>query len=227
MKTLHSLSVVAALGLASTLYAQAQTPPTPTETQPRTQTSTDTTAPGAASSPHQRNATSTPSPESATSGSTEPSAASSQAQRDAVPATHVAGASMKGGKTDEHGAKMVGTKVQMSTGENLGEVKEVLLDKQGNASYAVISHGAVMGVGGKRTAVPWATVKSAMHDDKLIMDRSQLQQAPVLPSGKTPDASTGTWSRDADTYWRAKVSTRSTNPSTPPSPAPTAEKERT
>jgi len=90
MKTLHSLSLVAALGLASTVYAQAQTPPTPTETQPSTRTSTDTTAPGAASSPHQRSATSKTSPESATSGSTEPSAASSQAQRDAVPATHVA-----------------------------------------------------------------------------------------------------------------------------------------
>jgi sporulation protein YlmC with PRC-barrel domain len=171
MKTLHSLGIVAALGLASTVYAQAQTPPNPTETQPSSQTS----------------------------------AASSQAQRDAVSATHVADASMKGSKADKHGAKMVGTKVQTSTGENLGEVKEVLLDKQGNASYAVISHGAVMGLGGKRTAVPWANVQSAMQDDQLIMDRSQLEQAPVLPSGKTPDVSSGTWSRDADTFWHAKL----------------------
>jgi sporulation protein YlmC with PRC-barrel domain len=130
---------------------------------------------------------------------------------------------MKGSKTDRHGANIVGAKVQMSTGENLGEVKEVLRDKQGNASYAVISHGAVMGLGGKRTAVPWETVESAMQDDKLIMERAQLEQAPVLPSGKTPDASSGTWSRDADTYWLAKVSTRSTSPSTP---APTPAKER-
>jgi len=108
-------------------------------------------------------------------------------------------------KADKAGAKMVGTKVQTSTGESLGEVKEVLLDKQGAASYAVISHGATMGLGGKRTAVPWANVKSAMQNDQLIMDRSQLEQAPVLPNGKTPDASSGTWSHDADTYWHAKL----------------------
>ena len=218
MKTLHSLSMVAALGLASTVYAQAQTAPDPIQTRPGAESSAaDSTAPGAASSPHLRTTISAKSPESATTGSTQPNAASSQHQRDAVPA---ADSNVKGGKTDKHGAKMVGTKVQMSTGENLGEVKEVLLDKQGNASYAVISHGAVMGVGGKRTAVPWATVKSAMQDDKLIMDRSQLEQAPVLPGSKTPDASSGTWSRDADTYWRAKVSTRSPSPSTSSS-APT------
>jgi hypothetical protein len=121
---------------------------------------------------------------------------------------------MKAGKTGKSGAQMVGMKVQMSTGENLGEVKEVLYDTRGDASYAVISHGGIMGMGIKRTAVPWATVKSAMHEDQLIMDRSQLEQAPVLPSGKTPDVSKGTWGRDADAYWQAKVSTRSTSSAT-------------
>jgi sporulation protein YlmC with PRC-barrel domain len=221
MKTLHSLSMLAALGLASTVYAQAPTAapnPNPVQTQPGADSSAGSTAPGTASSPHQRTTTSTKSTESATTGGNDPNAASSQHQRDAI---RTADSNAKGGKTDMHGEKMVGTKVQMSTGESLGEVKEVLLDKQGNASYAVISHGAIMGVGGKRTAIPWATVKSAMHDDKLIMDRSQLEQAPVLPGGKTPDVSNGTWSRDADLYWRAKVSTRSPSPSTSSSaPAP-------
>lgn len=207
MRTLHALSIVAALGLANTAYAQAQMPPNPTEAQ--RQTNTDTTAPSAASSPHQRNTTSMPSPESPASGNTQPNAASSQHQRDA---TKEAGVSMKDGKTEKSGAEMAGMKVQMSTGENLGEVQEVLYDTRGDASYAVMAHGGIMGVGIKRTAVPWATVRSAMHEGKLIMDRSQLEQAPVLPRGKTPDTSKGTWSRDADAYWQAKVSTRSTSP---------------
>ncbi|HKZ72794.1 MAG TPA: PRC-barrel domain-containing protein [Steroidobacteraceae bacterium] len=97
---------------------------------------------------------------------------------------------------------IVGTKVEMSSGENLGEVKEVLLDKQGDASYAIIAHGGFMGVNTKRTAVPWKTVETKMHDGKLVMDRSQLEHAPVLAGSKTPDASSGTWSRDADSYWR-------------------------
>jgi len=135
----------------------------------------------------------------------------------------VADANVKGSMTGKQTAKLVGAKVATPTGESLGEVKEVVVDTKGNPSYAVISHGAVMGVGGKRTAVPWATVQTAMQDDKLIMDRTQLEQAPVLQGSKTPDASSGTWSRDADTYWRAKVSTRSTSPMTgtsPSTPAP-------
>ena len=43
-----------------------------------------------------------------------------------------------------------------------------------------------------------------MQDDKLIMDRTRLEQAPVLVGMRTPDVSNGTWSRDADNYWRAK-----------------------
>jgi hypothetical protein len=54
-------------------------------------------------------------------------------------------------------------------------------------------------------------VKSSMHEDRLIMDRSQLEQAPVLAGNKTPDATTGTWSREADDYWRTKSSTRATS----------------
>jgi sporulation protein YlmC with PRC-barrel domain len=174
---------VAALGLASTVYAQAPTPQSSTQTHPGSPTATDVIAPVVASS-----------------------------------------------KADKHPAAVVGTKVQQSTGENIGEVKEVLLDRQGNASYAVVSYGAVMGIGAKRTAVPWASVKSGMRDGKLIMTRSRLEEAPVLPSGKVPDTSSGTWSHDADLYWRTKVSTRSTAPVTgdvSAKPAPTPVKERT
>jgi hypothetical protein len=221
MKTLHSLSVVAALGLASTVFAQAQTAPNPTQTEPSAQTSTETTAPSASSSPHQRQATSTSTPESATTGSAEPSAASTEHQREALSSTRVADAS----PTGKQATAILGMKV-ISSGESLGEVKEVLRDEKGNASYAVISHGSVMGIGGKRTAIPWVTVKSMMQDDKLVIDRSQLEEAPVLSNDKTPDSSSGKWSRDADAYWRAQVSTRSTSLSTPPA-SPAAADERT
>jgi sporulation protein YlmC with PRC-barrel domain len=165
MKTLYPLSLVAALSLATTLYAEDR----------QTRTNTDVTAPGVASSPHQRSATSTTSPNN---------------------------------KTDPHEAKMVGAKVQLPNGQDIGEVKEVVLDVRGNASYAIISHGGLMGMGVKRTAVPWATVQSAMQENQLIMNRSQLERAPVLPKGNTPDASKGSWARDADEYWRANPSSR-------------------
>jgi sporulation protein YlmC with PRC-barrel domain len=190
MKTLNLVSMAVAWAIAGTAYTAGA----------------DGTSPGTASSPHQRQATSTQAPESATTGRTEPDAASSQHQRDASSGAAVADTGV--GKPD---AKMIGMKVQMSSGESLGEVKEILVDEKSGASYVVISHGTVMGIGAKRTAVPWATVKSSMQDDKLIMDRSQLEQAPVLSGNQTPGAATGTWSREADDYWRTKSSTRASS----------------
>jgi hypothetical protein len=194
MRTLQLVSVAAALGLAGTVFAQAQEPSDQAQTEPTPQTSTEISAPSAASSPHQRQATETTASESATTDGTEPSSSASEHQREAISATRVADASV----TDKPGEATVGMKV-MTSGESLGVVQAVLRDSKGDASYAVISHGA------KRTAVPWATVQSMMRDNKLVIERSQLEQAPVLANDKTPDASSGTWSRDADKYWRTKA----------------------
>lgn len=158
MRALHSLSVVAALGLASTVFAQAQTPPDPV---------TKTEASGAAS------------PGETTAG------------------TRVATSGHK------HAPAIVGTKVEMASGEELGEVKEVLRDQKGESTYAIVSYGGIMGFGTKLTAVPWATVKSHMQDDRIVMARSHLESAPVLARGKPTDASSDQWSRDANSYWAA------------------------
>jgi hypothetical protein len=156
MRTLHSLSVLAALGLASTVFAQAETPP-----DPSTKTESSATA----------------SPSEATA------------------ATRVASSG------DKHAPAIIGTKVEMAGGENLGEVKEVLRDQKGEATYAIVSYGGIMGFGTKLTAVPWATVKSHMQDARIVMARSHLESAPVLARGKPTDASSDQWSRDANKYW--------------------------
>jgi sporulation protein YlmC with PRC-barrel domain len=207
MKTLHSLGIVAALGLASTVHAQAQPQSDSTQGQPTSQSTTDNTAPSAASSPHQRSATSTTAPESPTTGSTEPGAASSQHQRDTVHDARVAEASHTGRMSGKQAQKIVGMKVEMASGESLGKVEEVLLDDKGAASYAVISHG------NKRTAVPWSTVESIMENHRLIVDRSQLEQAPVLSGGSTPTRGDES-AREADAYWGAKISTHKSSTST-------------
>jgi sporulation protein YlmC with PRC-barrel domain len=171
MKTLYSLSIVTALGLASAVYAQAQTSPnTPTETT------------------------------------------------NAVP-TRVADAGTHGSVGVPLASKLVGMKVQTASGDSLGQIKNVVIDKSGQTSYAVIAYGATSGAAGKQTAVPWAAVSPMIQGDKLVMDQSQLEQAPVLSNSQKLDPSSGTWSRDANVYWRS-VKMRSVDPQ--PSSAPGA-----
>jgi hypothetical protein len=61
-----------------------------------------------------------------------------------------------------------------------------------------------MGLGDKYTAVPWATVAEMLRSDRLLVDRSQLENAPVL-SGAKPDSANTSWRPAADDYWRGKV----------------------
>jgi sporulation protein YlmC with PRC-barrel domain len=158
MKTLHSLSIVTAWGLASAVPALAQTAAdTPTETASNPQTT------GADHS---------------------------------VPTRLADAGSVSGAQA----SKLVGMKVQTTSGDSLGQIKDVVIDKSGQASYAVIAYGATAG---KQTAVPWAAVSPMIQGDKVVMDQAQLEQAPVLSKGQKMDPSIGTWSRDANVYWRS------------------------
>jgi hypothetical protein len=73
------------MSIAFASFAMAQTPPASTR-QPATQTTpqTDETAPRAASSPHQREATKTDATEAATPSATDPSSSSTPHQKQAM-----------------------------------------------------------------------------------------------------------------------------------------------
>ena len=87
---------------------------------------------------------------------------------------------------------MTGMKVETPAGESIGKVKNVLYDKDGRATYAVISYGGKMGMGTKHTAVPWATVSPMIKGDKLLIDRSLLEQAPLISVlSRTPRTASG------------------------------------
>jgi sporulation protein YlmC with PRC-barrel domain len=191
MKTLHSLSIVTALGLASAVYAQAQTSPN---------TTTETS-----SSPQIADST-------------------NQHLQDPVSSIRVADTGTRGSVSGTQALKLVGMKVQTASGDSLGQIKDVVIDKSGQASYAVIAYGATLGVAAKRTAVPWAAVSPMIQGDKLVMDQSQLEQAPVLSNSQTLDPSSGTWSRDANVYWHS-VKMHSIDPQPSTAPAGSAPKQ--
>jgi sporulation protein YlmC with PRC-barrel domain len=99
---------------------------------------------------------------------------------------------------------IVGMKVTTPDGVSLGRVKDVVVDGYGRAIYAIIGYGGVMGLGNKYAAVPWTTVAEMLQNDRLLIDRWQLENAPML-SGAKPESANTSWRRAADSYWRGKV----------------------
>jgi len=83
-------------------------------------------------------------------------------------------------------SKLVGTKVKSSQGEEIGVVKDIMIDRStGCMAYTVLSTGeggARAAAGGKLVAVPWAVYSPASDVNVLTVtvDRERIYSAPVF-----------------------------------------------
>ncbi len=84
---------------------------------------------------------------------------------------------------------ILGRDVLSSTGENMGRVADVLVDRSGQVRAAIIDFGGFLGVGSRKIAVEW----NAMHfpppaqaDAKISLEltRDQVKAAPEYQDGK-------------------------------------------
>jgi sporulation protein YlmC with PRC-barrel domain len=79
-------------------------------------------------------------------------------------------------------SKVIGTAVKDSTGERVGEVEDVVLDKQSNSIlFGVVSFGGVLGVGEKYHPVPWAALDYSETEGAYVINltKDQLKAAPA------------------------------------------------
>src|ERR1700688_2441969 len=90
------------------------------------------------------------------------------------------------------GRKVSGTSVYNATGENVGSIYDVMIDKKsGKIVYALMSFGGFLGVGKKLSPLPWAVLKygPALGGYVVHLSKSQLDGAPSYPVDFLPDFS--------------------------------------
>lgn len=78
--------------------------------------------------------------------------------------------------------KVIGTNVKDGQGEKLGQVEDIVLDKQSNQiMFAIVGFGGVLGVGEKYHPVPWSTLDYDKDENSYIVNLSkeQLKAAPA------------------------------------------------
>ncbi|PPD32932.1 MAG: photosystem reaction center subunit H [Methylomonas sp.] len=78
-------------------------------------------------------------------------------------------------------SKITGAKVKNTTGENLGDIKDLVIDpSNGQVVYAVVSFGGVMGMGNKLFAIPWRALHWTSPKDYYVLDldKDTLKNAP-------------------------------------------------
>jgi sporulation protein YlmC with PRC-barrel domain len=88
-----------------------------------------------------------------------------------------------GGHTSAIRAKKVlGTAVEDTTGTKIGEIEDIVLDKQSNnIMFAVVGFGGFLGVGEKYHPLPWSMLDYDPEDDSYVVNvtKEQLKAAPA------------------------------------------------
>jgi sporulation protein YlmC with PRC-barrel domain len=85
---------------------------------------------------------------------------------------------------------LIGEDVYNTADEDLGDIKEIMLDmQQGTIAYAVLSFGGVMGMGNKLFAVPWEALTLDTENKRFILNvsKSKLKDAPGFDKDDWPD----------------------------------------
>jgi sporulation protein YlmC with PRC-barrel domain len=78
-------------------------------------------------------------------------------------------------------SRVAGTKVRDISGESVGEIKDIVLDKtSNNIMFAVVSFGGVLGIGEKFHPLPWNELNydPSLKSYVVSQTREQLEAAP-------------------------------------------------
>ncbi|HEY6927658.1 MAG TPA: PRC-barrel domain-containing protein [Steroidobacteraceae bacterium] len=77
--------------------------------------------------------------------------------------------------------KVLGTKVSDTTGNKIGHIEDVILDKGTNSIlFAVVSFGGFLGMGEKYHPIPWAALDYEPSEAAYVVNytKEQLEAAP-------------------------------------------------
>jgi len=100
---------------------------------------------------------------------------------------------------------LLGNDVYNENEEDLGDVKEIMLDMtNGQVAYAVLSSGGFLGMGERLFAVPWDALKLDTANKRFILnvDKARLENAPGFDKDHWPDMADQTWKDEIEAFYQ-------------------------
>ena len=104
---------------------------------------------------------------------------------------------------------VLGKKVENPANDNLGDVKELVLDpRRSRVSYFVMKSGGFLGMGDKLFAIPWSVMRvhRMENKDKLVLDlpKEKFTKAPEYHDKDWTAMSDPEWVKEVYDYYGAK-----------------------
>jgi sporulation protein YlmC with PRC-barrel domain len=107
----------------------------------------------------------------------------------------------------ERASQLIGKEVVNSSNEDLGKIHDVILNKQGQASFVILSHGGLLGMGDKLVPIPWNMVASAIAKengrDRLVFNltKDQVDKAPTFDNRNYPNFADASFRDRVNSYF--------------------------
>ncbi len=109
---------------------------------------------------------------------------------------------------------IIGTRVVNPKGDNLGDIKEIVIDPHtGKVAYAVVSFGGFLSLGEKLFAIPFSALEYSVKKPDLApgmliqseyilhVSKEKLEAAPGFDTDHWPLLSDEKWHRTMHTYY--------------------------
>lgn len=101
-------------------------------------------------------------------------------------------------------SSIVGTTVVNASEENLGSIREIVIDPDtGQVAYAAVSFGGFLGLGEKLFAIPFRALAWRVEKNDYVLDisKERLEAAPGFDPDHWPTMSDEQWNRDVNGYY--------------------------
>lgn len=101
-----------------------------------------------------------------------------------------------------------GKEIKNAQGDTLGTIENVVIGSDGQARYAIISHGGILGIGETLTPVPWSVIdeqlsQSMAKDQPIVVNltKDQLDNAPKYAENGDNNFDNPQWSQKVHAFF--------------------------
>jgi len=102
---------------------------------------------------------------------------------------------------------MMGTNVTNKAGDNLGDIKDIMIDpSSGSVAYVVVSFGGFLGIGDKYFAIPMEAFQIDRTNEEFVLDvdKELLKNAPGFDKDNWPSAADRQFLTDIHSHYGYK-----------------------
>lgn len=101
-------------------------------------------------------------------------------------------------------SKLDGDTVYSADGDDVGKIKEIMLDmNSGRIAYVVLSSGGFLGIGDKLLAIPWRAfaMDSERKSLQLSISTEKIKNAPGFDKDSWPSMTNRAWANSVHEYY--------------------------